>query len=154
MAGELDIVVEDQAIKSTLSHPLTADATINMLDNDDVHEHQDKIDAFVLNSLVAKALEIEQLHPELGDVVIEAGTVFSIWNDDDYAEWELTEDWTIFEESELDLAILGTDKFDTVEGILLTMDPFTISVDGTCNQGGASIVIELRLGTTITANPL
>lgn len=154
LAGELDIVVEDQALKSTLSHPLVDEAIIDMLENDDIHEHQDKIDAFVLNSLVAKALEIDQLHPELGDVVIDSGTVFSISNADEYAEWELTEDWTILEESVKDLADLGTDNFETVESILLTMEPITIAVDGTVNQSGVSIVIELRLGTTVTANPL
>jgi len=148
--GDLEIEVQEPGVKSTNadSYPFQASATINVLDDEDVYEHQDNIEDFIVSGVTATVTWVNQ-----GDVEFLPQTTFTITNGTRTATWTLESSLPIVQGASLSLTDLGG-VYTTVSQILADMNPFTVSAVGSCNKAPVSAVIRLGIETTVIANPL
>ena len=147
--GQLDIEVQDNALKSTDSpFPFSESITIDVLDDEDVYEYQDKIDDFIVSGVTVKVTWVNQ-----EGVEFLPGTKFTISNNTRTAEWELESSMPVEEGVTVDLTDLGK-AYETINLILGDMKPFTISATGDCNKAPVSAILILGIKTKVVANPL
>ena len=147
--GDLAIEVEEPVLKSTLeAFPFSASTTINVLDDEDVYEYQDKIDDFIVSGVTATVTWINT-----DGVEFLAQTAFTITNGTRTVTWTLPVNVPIEEGTSLNLEDLG-DVYKTVSAILSDMKPFTVSAVGNCNKAPVSAIIRLGIETKVLANPL
>jgi hypothetical protein len=147
--GYLNIEVEETALKSADSpFPFTESTTIDVLDDEDVYEYQDKIDDFIVSGVTVKVTWVNQ-----EGVEFLPGTKFTITNKTRTAEWELETSMPVEEGLEVDLKDLGK-AYETVGLILGDMKPFTVSAVGDCNKAPVSAILVLGVRTKVVANPL
>jgi hypothetical protein len=148
--GYMPVDVQLPAVKSTADgpYPFQASATIDVLDDEDVYEYQDKIDDFIVSGVTATV-----------DWVSEEGveflpqTSFTITNGKRTATWTLETAMPIKQGTSVNLENLG-DIYATVNAILADMQPFTVSATGSCNKAPVSASIILGIKTKVVANPL
>lgn len=147
--GYLNIDVEETALKSADSpFPFSESATIDVLDDEDVYEYQDKIDDFIVSGVTVKVTWVNQ-----DGVEFLSGTAFTITNGTRTATWTLESNLAIEEGTTVNLQDLGK-AYETVNGILGDMKPFTVSATGTCNKAPVSAILVLGINTKVVANPL
>jgi len=148
--GQLDIEVQEPVMKSTDADvfPFDEFTVIDVLDDEDVYEYQDKIDDFIVSGVTVKVDWVNQ-----EDVKFLAGTKFIITNGQRTAEWELQTSMPIEVNVEVDLKDLGN-TYATVNEILGDMKPITITATGTCNKAPVSAILILGMKTKVVANPL
>jgi hypothetical protein len=148
--GYLDIEVEEPALKSVNADefPFDESTVINVLDDEDVYEYQDKIDDFIVSGVTVKVDWVNQ-----EDVKFLPETKFIVTNGQRTVEWKLTTSMPIEAGVEVDLMDLG-DSYATLNMILGDMKPITISATGTCNKAPVSAGLILGMKTTVVANPL
>ena len=147
--GDLDIEVQDPGVKSAAdSYPFNASVTVDVLDDEDVYEYQDKIDDFIVSGVTATVTWINT-----DGVEFLAGSTFTITNGTRTASWTLPVNIPIAEGTSMNLEDLG-DVYKTVSAILADMRPFTMSAVGTCNKAPVSAIIRLGIETKVIANPL
>jgi hypothetical protein len=149
-SGDLEIEVQEPSVKSANadSYPFQASATINVLDDEDVYEYQDKINDFIVSGVTATVSWVNQ-----GDVEFLPQTAFTITNGTRTATWTLDSSLPIVEGTSVTLTDLG-DIYKTVSEILADLKPFTVSTVGSCNKAPVSAVIRLGIETKVVANPL
>jgi hypothetical protein len=147
MSADLEIDIEDSAMKSAAAYPFESEAVIDPLDNDDVDEYADKIERIKATGVIATVEYVSK-----ADLVLYKGTTFAIKNSDQTVEWTLSDDWPIEKGTVLELPA-GNGTYDSVSKILTTLDPFTVSCKGTASDKGVSITIRIDIETTITGNP-
>jgi len=147
--GFLNIDVEETALKSADSpFPFSESTTIDVLDDEDVYEYQDKIDDFIVSGVTVMVTWVNQ-----DGVEFLPGTKFTITNGTRTAEWQLDSNMPVEEGVEVDLKDLGK-AYETVNQILGDMKPFTVSASGTCNKAPVSAILILGIKTKVVANPL
>lgn len=147
-SGDLDIQVEEPVMKSTEAYSFQASTTIDVLDDEDVYEYQDKIDDFIVSGVTATVTWVSETGVEFLPQ-----TAFTITNGSRTATWTLQTALPIVEGASLSLEDMG-DVYKTVSAILDDMKPFTISAAGTCNTAPVSVIIRLGIETKVVANPL
>jgi hypothetical protein len=149
--ADLAIEVEEPVLKSTDadSYPFQASATIDVLDDEDVYEYQDKIDDFIVSGVTAK---VTWVTPEQGAELLPQ-TTFTITNGKRTVTWTLTTSMPLEVGTSVNLEDLG-DTYKTVSAILADMKPFTVSAVGSTNVAPVSAVIRLGINTKVIANPL
>jgi len=147
--GYLDIEVQEPVMKSTeAGFPFQSSTTIDVLDDEDVYEYQDKIDDFLVSGVTVEVTWVNQTGVEF-----EAQTAFTITNGTRTAQWTLESNLPIEEGTTVDLQDLGS-AYETVNAILGDMKPFTVSAAGTCNKAPVSAILKLGIETKVVANPL
>lgn len=147
--GDLPIVVEEPVMKSTnAGFPFESSATIDVLDDEDVYEYQDKIDDFIVSGVTATVTSVNQ-----DGVELLSGTAFTITNGARTATWTLVSNMPVEQGTSQNLEDLGG-IYKTVSEILADMKPFTVSASGSTNVAPVSAVIRLGIDTKVVANPL
>jgi hypothetical protein len=149
--GDLQIEVDEPVMKSTTAegYPFEASDQIDVLDDEDVYEYQDKIDDFIVSGVT---VSVTSVTPSQG-VELLAGTEFIITNGSRTATWTLESNMPIGVGTSQNLEDLGK-IYDTVNAILDDMKPFTVSAVGHTNVAPVSAVLRLGIKTKIIANPL
>ena len=150
-SGDLAIEVDEPVMKSTTAdgYPFEAYATIDVLDDEDVYEYQDKIDDFIVSGVT---VSVTSVTPNQG-VELLPKTSFTITNGTRTATWTLASSMPVLVGTSQDLEDLGK-IYDTVNAILDDMKPFTISAVGHTNVAPVSAILRLGIETKIVANPL
>jgi hypothetical protein len=149
--GDLFVEVDEPMVKSTTadSYPFQASATIDVLDDEDVYEYQDKIDDFIVSGVT---VAVTSVTPSEG-VELLPQTAFTITNGTRTATWTLATSMPVEVGTSQDLEDLGK-IYETVNAILGDMKPFTISAVGSTNVAPVSAVLRLGIKTKVVANPL
>jgi hypothetical protein len=149
--GDLFVEVDEPMVKSATadSYPFQASATIDVLDDEDVYEYQDKIDDFIVSGVT---VTVTSVTPSEG-VEFLPQTAFTITNGTRTATWTLATSMPVEVGTSQDLEDLGK-IYETVNAILGDMKPFTISAVGSTNVAPVSAVLRLGIDTKVVANPL
>lgn len=149
MSSDLNINVQDSETKNSInSFSYTASTTLDPLSDEDVKKYKDKIEDYDVTSLTATVLSVSK-----PDVTLLAGTFFEIYDSKDNARWTLTSDFDV--EPGAVYTLDNTDgKWDTVRNILKRNAVFTLASEGSANTNNITIVFEVSIGATVTANPL
>jgi hypothetical protein len=149
--GDLQIEVDEPVMKSTTadSYPFEASDQIDVLDDEDVYEYQDKIDDFIVSGVT---VSVTSVTPSQG-VELLPQTAFTITNGTRTATWTLATSMPVEVGTSQDLEDLGK-IYETVNAILGDMKPFTISAVGSTNVAPVSAVLRLGIKTKVVANPL
>lgn len=147
MSADLEIDIDDSAMKTAAAYPFETSAMIDPLDNEDVAEYEDKIERIKTRGIIATVEYVSKK-----DLVLYKGTTFTITNSKKTVYWMLEDEWPIEKGSQLELADVA-DIYDDVSDILTTLDPFTVSAMGTASEKGVSITIRIDIETTVTGNP-
>jgi len=143
--GDLSFVTDETELKSTEDVGFGDTITVQVL-NDDTYEYEDNIEDFMTSDVT-----IEVLSVDASDVILRAGSQFTIENMNAGYTWTLTTDWPI--EPGFSLT-LDAASYDAIDDILEDMVPFTMSTSGTCNKGGVLIGLRYGIETTVVATPL
>ena len=149
--ADLFIDVDEPVVKSVTAegYPFEEYATIDVLDDEDVYEYQDKIDDFIVSGVT---VSVSSVTPSEG-VELLPQTTFTISNGTRTASWTLATSMPVVAETSQDLEDLGK-IYETVSAILADMKPFTISAVGSTNIAPVSAILRLGIHTKIVANPL
>lgn len=148
LTGDLDISIQESAMKSTAAYSFSTTNTVDPLDDPDIDEYLDNIKKFEINDIVAEVVYVNK-----GSITFGEGTVFKIYDNIDEATWPVPGDWVITEGTTLTLGDVS-DVYKTVATILNRKKSFTIAASGTCSDTGVEIVIRLSIDTKVIANPL
>lgn len=149
--ADLFIDVAEPVVKSAAAegYPFEAYATIDVLDDEDVYEYQDKIDDFIVSGVT---VSVTSVTPSQG-VELLPQTAFTISNGTRTATWTLASSMPIEVGTSQDLEDLGK-IYETVNAILADMKPFTVSAVGSTNVAPVSAILRLGINTKVVANPL
>ena len=145
LSAKLNIFVDDAAKKSTTGVTFS-DST--QLDLSDYEEYADKIVEVEVGNVIARVDTVSKV-----GVVFYAGTVFSVWDDEDLVEWALDSDWPLEKDAVLTLDDLNG-QYPDLEAILLRQGTVTVKAVGECSEGGVFVGIAIDMETTITGNIL
>ena len=148
LSGDLDIEIQESAMKSTAIHEFKKYATVDPFANDDIAEYEDNIKEFAVEGVLAKVTFVSKKN-----VVFYSGTTFSISDNVDGVEWILENDWPIEQGTEVTLKDLN-DVYLEVEKILNKKKEFTVGAKGECSEEGVSITLRIGIDTKVKANPL
>jgi len=149
LSSDLNINVEDSGTKSSINaYGYTASTTLDPLSDEDVKEYKDKIEDYDVKSLTATVLSVSK-----PDVKLLAGTYFEIYDSEDNVRWTFTSDFIVVPGAEYTLDN-SDGKWETVRNILKRNAVFTVASVGEANTNNITIVFEVSIGATVTANPL
>ncbi|MCK4746192.1 MAG: hypothetical protein KAT15_04115 [Bacteroidales bacterium] len=148
LSGDLDIDIQEDALKSTNNYEFHSSATVNPLDDEDIEEYIDNIKDFAVNGVVAEVVYVNK-----GNVVFKQGTSFSIYDSNDKITWTLGGDWEIAEGTKITLDDISG-VYEAVADILDKKGTFMVGADGVSSETDVSITIRLSIDTKVTANPL
>jgi len=143
--GDLNIVTDETELKSTDDVAFQASVTVSVL-NEDTYEYEENIKDFMTSDVTIEVLSVDS-----ADVILRAGSSFTIENVNAGYTWTLTTDWPI--EAGMTLT-LDAASYDVIDDILLDMLPFTMSTSGTCNKGAVTIWLRYGIETRAVATPL
>jgi hypothetical protein len=143
--GDLSFVTDETELKSTEDVEFEATITVQVL-NDDTYDYQDNITGFMTSDVTIEVISVDS-----SDVILRAGTKFTMSNENAGYQWTLTTDWLIEEGFSL---TLDAASYDAIDDILEDMVPFTVSTSGTCNKGGVHILLRYGIETKVIATPL
>jgi hypothetical protein len=149
LSSDLNINVEDSGTKSSLSgYSYTSSTTLDPLSDEEVKKYKDKIENYDVNSLTATVISVSK-----PDVKLLTGTFFEIYDPKDNARWTLSSDFDVEPG-----AVYTLDDPDGQWGIMRKIlkrnSVFTIASEGEANINNVTIVFEVSIGATVTANPL
>ena len=148
LSGDLDISIQESAMKSTAAYSFSTTTDVNPLDDPDIEEYIDNIKDFDIKEVVAEVVYVNK-----GSVTFGEGTVITIYDDIDEATWPVPGNWEITEGTTLSLEDVSN-VYKKVATILNRKKSFTISASGTCSDTGVEIVIRVAIDTKVIANPL
>jgi hypothetical protein len=149
LSSDLNINVEDSGTKSSLdAYGYNAVTTLDPLSDNEVKKYKDKIEDYDVKSLTATVLSVSK-----SDVKLLTGTYFEIYDSKDNVRWILSSDFNV--EPGAEYILDNSDgKWDTVRKILKRNSVFTIASAGEANTNNITIVFEVSIDATVTANPL
>jgi hypothetical protein len=149
MDSDLNINVQDSGNKSSLSgYSYTASSTLDPLSDEEVRKYKDKIEDYKVKSLTATVISVSQ-----PNVKLMAGTFFEISDSEDNVRWTMDSDFSV--EPGAGYTLGNTDgEWETVRKILSRNSVFTIASEGEASTNNITIVFEVSIGATVTANPL
>jgi len=149
LSSDLNINVNDAPSKSSvLSYSFSAMTTLDPLSDPEVKKYKEKIEDYDVKSLTATVISISQ--PE---VKLLAGTYFEVYDSKDTATWTLDADFDVVPDA---VYTLDNDNgnWDKVRTILKRGSVFTVATTGESSKNNITIVFEVSIGATVTANPL
>jgi len=148
LSGDLDIEIQESAIKSTAIHKFEKYAVVDPFADDDIAEYDENIKDFAVEGVLAKVTFVSKKN-----VVFYSGTTFSISDNKGGVDWILENDWPIEQGTELTLKDLNKVYLE-VEKILNRKGEFTVGAKGECSEEGVSITLRIGIDTKVTASPL
>jgi hypothetical protein len=149
LSSDLNIDVQDSELKSNINaFTYTASTTLDPLSDEDVKKYKDKIENYDVTSLTATVISVSK-----PDVKLLTGTFFEIYDSDDNVRWTLSSDFTV--EPGAEYTLDNTEgEWNTVRRILKRNSVFTVASEGSANVNNVTVVFEISIGATVTANPL
>jgi hypothetical protein len=149
LSSDLNINVEDSGTKSSMNgYSYTASTTLDPLSDKEVEKYKDKIENYDVNSLTATVLSVSK-----PDVKLLTGTFFEIYDSKDNARWTFSSDFDV--EPGAQYTLDDTDgQWEIMRKILKRNSVFTIASEGEANTNNITIVFEVSIGATVTANPI
>lgn len=149
LSSDLNINVDDSGTKSSINaYGYTASTTLDPLSDEEVKKYKDKIENYNVNSLTATVLSVSK-----PNVKLLAGTFIEIYDSKDNARWTFSSDFNV--EPGAEYVLDNSDgKWEAVRKILKRNAVFTIASAGDANTNDITIVFEVSIGATVTANPL
>lgn len=148
MSTDLNIAVQQAQKSSPEAFAFSAEATLDPTSDPEVAKYADKIKKYQVTSLTAKVSSTTS-----PGVVFKAGTWFRIADGNDETGWTLAEDFTVNVGSEYTLDNKDG-QWGTVQNILGRNAEFKVSCAGEASETGVTVVMEVSIGATVTANPL
>ena len=153
LSTNLDIVVSEPAMKSTASIPFHDEAPIDPLSDYDIAEYQENIKKIEATNIVATVTGVSG-KKEGADVIFYKGTYFAVKGSKE-AKWILDEDWNVTVGDEITLKDdVGAVNYSKITEMLTNLEAVTVIADGTCNQSGVFVSLEVGIDIKYTANPL
>lgn len=147
--GTLFIDVDEPARKSTNGYDFYQYVTISPLDDEDIAEYKENIKKIKATNIVATIKDVNK-----EDVVFEKGTMITVKGSSEVT-WTLQEPWNIVIGDNI---LLGDDVnvkiYKAVTQMLTDLETLTIIAEGTCNQTGVYVTLEVGIDVKFTANPL
>jgi hypothetical protein len=146
---DLNIDVADQAMKSTPAGYYYSDSTsLDPTSDPEVNKYVSNIKGYAIDSIKITVTQVTA-----GDVKILSGSIFSIYDDADRADWTLNADFDVDLGNSI---ILGNDngQWATVQTILGRNSEFTLSSTGYSSVNDITIVLKALINAEVTANPL
>lgn len=149
LSSDLNINVEDSGTKSSINtYGYTASTTLDPLSDKEVKKYKDKIEDYNVKSLTATVLSVTKT-----DVKLLAGTFFEIYDSKDKARWTFASDFNV-EPGAVYTLDDTNGQWEIMRKILKRNSVFTITSVGEANTNNITIVFEVSIGATVTANPL
>jgi hypothetical protein len=146
LEGQMNLVSDDVALKSTEAYSINGSATIDLSDNDDLAEYTDLIEDIEVHSVTLEVVSIDS-----AGVMILAGSEFSISSTDNPGlTWPITSDWPIVAGTSV---TLDSDDYSVLNDMLEGDAPVTFSSSGSCNKGNVHISLTYSIDVTVEANP-
>lgn len=149
LSGDLDIYIQPSVMKSTASHKFEKYAIVNMFDDIDIAEYDENIRYFEVNGVVAEVISVDK-----ENVVFKSGTILSIYDDTDGAEWTMLDDWPIVKGTKLTLKDIGGEVYQKVKTILDKKGEFKVGAEGESTEDNVHITLRIGIDTKVIANPL
>ncbi len=149
LSTDLNINVEDAQLKSNvLSYSFSATSVLDPLSDPEVRKYKEKIEKYDVNSLIITVKSVSQ-----SNVKLLTGTYFKVFDLNDTALWTLDSDFDVIPEAVYTLDN-SDGNWEKVRSILKRNAVFTVTTEGESSTNNITIVMELSIGATITANPL
>ena len=147
LEGQLNLVSDDTELKSAEAFAIDGFAEIDLSDNEDLEEYADLIEDIVTNSVSLQVLLVDA-----SDVVIHAGSEFSITTPTNPGlRWPIGADFPVQVGSTIDLT---AEDYSVLNEMLEGGEIVTIMATGSCNVGGVHITLNYDIDVTVEANPL
>jgi hypothetical protein len=145
----LDVAVDDPVAKMAgPPYHFFADKTIDPQNNQDVQDYADDIRELDVDNVYADVLNVST-----DEVTILAGALFKIYNSSDTAIFPVPADWSITDETTLNLADHGG-FYDDLSAILINFDEvFHVVIDGYSSKNNVEFTVKLSMDCTVTGNP-
>lgn len=149
LSTNLYIDIMESSMKSTNSFDFYEEAFINPLADEDIAEYEENIKKIEATKIAAKVTSVNK-----ENVIFEKGTKIAV-KGSVYVEWTLAEPWNVTVGDVISLDDEQTlNLYQKVTGMLTNLETLTIIADGTCNQEGVSVTLEVGIDIKYTANPL
>jgi hypothetical protein len=149
MSTDLNINVADASSKSSLlSYSFSDASTLDPLEDSEVKKYKEKIEDYDVNSLTATVISVSK--PE---VALLEGTYFQVFDSKDTATWTLDAPFYVVSDAVYTLDNTNG-NWDKVRKILKRNSVFTVAAAGESSTDNVTIVFEVSIGATVTANPL
>ena len=149
LSGDLNIDIQESAMKSTNFYKFEDSALMNPLSDEDIEEYSENITNFDVTKVLGEVTYVNK-----SNIVFKSGTSFYISDGTSTVTWTIDSDWSIVEGTQLTLGDIGNDIYKEVGDILGELEQFTVGIDGECSESGVSVDIEFIIEVTVVANPL
>jgi hypothetical protein len=146
----LDVVVNDPGAKmAPAGHHFMATKMIDPQDNQDVQDYADDIRSVMVDGVFADVLNVST-----DEVTIYADALFKIYNSSDTAVFPVPTDWSITDETNLNLTDHGG-FYDDLSDILINFDEvFYVVIDGYSSKNNVEFTVKLSMDCTVTGSPI
>lgn len=148
LEGQLNLVSDEAELKSTEAHSINGSTDpIDITDNDKLEPYAD-----LINDIKAKSVSLIVVSVDSSDVVIHAGSEFTISSTTNPGmTWPIDADWPIEVGTTINLT---ADNYNVLNAMLKDDDPVTLSSTGTCNKGNVHILLTYEIEVVVEADPL
>lgn len=149
VSNDLNIKVDDSELKSAIpAYSFDTSAVLDPTSDPEVKKYADKIKKYQVTSIKATVSSVSK-----ENVKLMQGTWFKIHDASDEAMWTLPGDFDVVVNNSY---TLGNEngQWDAVQRILGRNASFTVSTEGHANTNHITIVLDISIGATVTANPL
>jgi hypothetical protein len=153
LKGTLYIDVEDPAKKSAAWTPFYEQTTIDPLQDKDIAEYEENIKEIKATKVVATVISVTGNDPK-EDVIFAKGLRIVV-KGSTTVTWVLDQEWNVQPGDEINLDDeVSMDIYGKITDMLSNFETLTITVEGSCNQTGVSVALEVGIDVHFTANPL
>ncbi len=152
MSGDLDIDIPESALKAAGPYEFDTLVVVDPMDYGDVADNKDRIESITADGIIATVDAVKIGDKNIEDLVL-TDVAFTIKNSSISATWTRMEAWPIQVGSTLTLDDIN-DIYSSVNEILTSVDPFTITCKGKSSLKGISITIVVDIDCTVTGNLL
>ena len=148
LEGPLNLVSDDTELKSTEAYSINGSTDpIDIADNDKLEPYLK-----LINDIKAKSVSLVVVSVDASDVVIHAGSEFTISSTTNPGmTWPVSSDWPIEVGTTINLT---AENYNVLNDMLEDEDPITLTSSGTCNTGGVHILLSYEIEVVVEADPL
>jgi hypothetical protein len=145
--GELIFVTDPTETKSTDAYTFNDSITIQVM-NDDLYEHEDKIQGFMTSDCTFEVLSVDD-----DGVVLLEGSEFTIYNANNPGLRVFVPPGPGFPVEVGSSLTLTEEALEVLDDILDDRIPFTVKASGSANKGGVTIELRCGIETIAIVNP-
>jgi len=148
LSGDLDIDVEEPAVKSAGDTYFEANTVIDPMTDEQVEKYADNIKQIRADNIAATVID-----SNLDGVIFREGMTITMGNGDKSVTWRTGNEYAIVPGLEFILPDTGG-LYNAVSDILTAKEMITVSCTGYCNKTGVKVKLRTFIETTVIANPL